>query len=113
MTATAAANMEAELALQRPEAALQRADDAGGDARRMPVHAHHGSERLEPERMGKPAQKLIASEMMHDRLGDDSTEARHADPQPLRDTTAVQREIGTSGPLRQRVFLSRLQQMAF
>ena len=58
MSAAPAADMDAELARQRTEAALQRADDARGDAGRMPVHSHHGAERLEPEGMRQPAQHL-------------------------------------------------------
>src|SRR5580692_1868379 len=38
MRAAPAANMQAELASERCETALQRADDAGGDAGGMPIH---------------------------------------------------------------------------
>ncbi len=40
---------------ERRQPPLQRADHRRGDAARMPVHAHHGAERLEPERIGEPA----------------------------------------------------------
>ena len=46
-----AAHMNAELARERRETAFQRADNARRDAGGMPVHAHDGAERLEPERM--------------------------------------------------------------
>ena len=68
MPAAPAADVEAELARERREPALQRADDAGRDARGVPVHAHHGAERLEPERMGEAAQQFVAPVVMHDRL---------------------------------------------
>ena len=55
MRAAAAADMQAEFARARREPALQRAEHAGGDARGMPVHAHHGAEGLEPEGMREPA----------------------------------------------------------
>ena len=55
--------MEAELARERREAALQRADDAGGDARGMPIHPHHRAEGLEPEGMGETAQEFVAAVM--------------------------------------------------
>jgi len=61
MLAAAAADMDAELPLERPEPALERADDARGDAGGMPVHPHHGAEGLEPEGMCEPAQQLVAA----------------------------------------------------
>ena len=75
---------------ERRQAALQGADDAGGDAGRMPVHAHDGAERLEPERMRQPLQEFVAAVVMDDRLGDDGAERRHARRQPRRHTSAVQ-----------------------
>ena len=68
MPAAAAADVDAELARQRVEPALQRADHAGGDAGRMPVHPHHRAERLEPERVGEAAQQFVAAVMVDDRL---------------------------------------------
>jgi len=59
MCAAAAADMQAEFARQWLQPALQRADDAGGDAGRMPVHAHHGAEGLEPERMRQATQEFV------------------------------------------------------
>ena len=78
MLAAAAADMDAELAAQRRQPALQRADHAGGDAGGMPVHAHHGAEGLEPEGMREPAQQLVAPVVMDDRLADHGAEPRHA-----------------------------------
>ena len=78
MPAAAAADMDAEFARERREAALQRADHAGRDAGGMPVHPHHGAERLEPERMRQTAQEFVAAIMMHDRLGDHRAKPRHA-----------------------------------
>ena len=34
----------------------------------MPVHAHDGAERLEPEGMGEPAQEFVAAVFDDDRL---------------------------------------------
>src|SRR4051794_1861888 len=56
--AAAAADLDAELSGQGRQAALQRADDAGRDSGGMPVHSHHGAERLEPEGMRETAEKL-------------------------------------------------------
>ncbi len=47
----AAANMDAELTAYGREPTFKRADDAGCDARGMPIHAHDGAEGLEPEGM--------------------------------------------------------------
>ena len=60
LPAAPAADVEPELALARGEAALQRAEDAGGDARGVPVHPHHRAEGLEPEGMGEAAEELVA-----------------------------------------------------
>jgi len=86
----------AKLAAERRQAALQRAEHAGGDAGRMPVHAHHGAERLEPERMRQAAQQLVAAVMVDDRLAHDPAEAGHAIGEPARDLSAMQRKIGAS-----------------
>ena len=96
MRAAAAADMEAEFARERREAALQRADHAGGDAGGMPVHAHDGAERLEPEGMRQPAQEFVAAIVMDDRLGDDRAEPRHALAEPCRHPAAMKRQIGAA-----------------
>ena len=70
MSAAPAADVDAEFPGERRQAALQRADHAGGDAGRMPIHPHHGAERLEPERMRQPPQQLVAAIVMDDRLAD-------------------------------------------
>ena len=97
MLAAPAADMDAEFAGERRQAALQRADDAGGDARGMPVHAHDGAEGLEPEGMGETAQQLVAAISVDDRLGHDRAEPRHPVGEPLRHGAAVQRQIGAPG----------------
>jgi hypothetical protein len=63
----------------------------------MPVHAHDGAERLEPERIGQAAQELVAPIMMDDRLADHRAEPRHPIGQPFWDVAAVQWEISASG----------------
>src|SRR5581483_6183728 len=85
-----------ELARARIEPALQGADDARRDPRRVPVHAHHRAEGLEPEGMGETAQEFVAAIMMHDRFGDDRPEPRHALAEPSGHTAVVQRQIGAS-----------------
>src|SRR5262245_18853241 len=98
MLAAPAADIDAKLALERCKPPLQRADDARRDAGRMPVHAHHGAERLEPERMRQPLQERVAAVMMDNGLRDDSTQRRHALREPRRYTSAMEREIGAAGP---------------
>ena len=70
MPAAAAADVDAKLARERCETAFQRADDARRDPRGMPIHAHDGAERLEPEGVGKPTQQFVAAVVMHDGLAD-------------------------------------------
>src|SRR5215207_8783458 len=94
--AAAAADMEAKFMLHWLQAALQRADDAGRNTRRMPVHPHHGAERLEPERVRQPPQEFVAAVVMHDGLRDDGAERGHACRQPGRDASAMQGEVGTA-----------------
>jgi hypothetical protein len=90
MLAAAAAHVDAEFVREGSQAALERADDAGGDAGGMPVHAHDGAERLEPERMRQPLQEFVAAVVVDDRLSDDGAERRHTGRQPRRDTSAMQ-----------------------
>jgi hypothetical protein len=70
--------MNAKFGSERSEAALQRADDAGRNAGRMPVHPHHRAKRLEPERVRQPLKEFIAAVVMHNRLADDGAERGHA-----------------------------------
>ena len=100
MPPAAAADVKPELALDRPEAALERADHAGGDPRRVPVHPHHRAERLEPERVRQPAQHLGAPVLVRDRLDDHAAEARHARREPGGHAPAVQGQVGGSGRAR-------------
>jgi hypothetical protein len=92
----AAADMDAEFVAERRQPALQGADDAGGDAGGVPVHAHHRPERLEPEGMCQPCQQFLASVVMHDGLADHGAQRRHAGHKPLRDPTAVKGDIGAA-----------------
>ena len=95
--AAPAADMDAELSGQGCQAALQRADDAGGDTGGMPVHPHHRAERLEPEGMRQPAQQLVAAILEDDRLGDHRAEPGHAIAQPFWHAATVKRQVGTAG----------------
>ena len=74
MLAAAAADVDAELVGQGPQPALERADHARRDAGGVPVHAHDGTEGLEPKRVGQAAQELVAAVMVRDRLRDDSAQ---------------------------------------
>src|SRR3984957_16801919 len=74
LLAAAATDMDSEFAREGLKASLQRADDARGDARGMPVHAHDRAERLEPERMSEATQQLVAAISVDDCLSNDGTE---------------------------------------
>ena len=95
--AATAADVDAEFVRERPEPALEGADDAGGDAGGMPVHPHDRTERLEPERMRQPLQELVAAVMVHDGLRDDGAKRGHARRQPRRHASAVERKNGAAG----------------
>ena len=102
-----AADVDAELVLQRRQPALERADDAGRDAGGMPVHPHDGAEGLKPERIGQPAQKLVAAVVVHDGLGHHRAQPGHAVRQPFRHLSAVQRQISTARPSRHQSHIPR------
>src|ERR1700730_15189169 len=91
--------MDPELLLQRSQSAFQRADYASRDPGGMPVHAHHGPQRLEPEGVGETPQELIAAVMMDNRFADTRPEARHSVGEPLGYLSSVQRQVGGSSPL--------------
>src|SRR4051812_32803102 len=105
MLAAPPAHMNAKLGAQRSEPALERAEHAGGDAGRVPVHPHHGAERLEPERMRKAPQEILAPVVMYDRLRDHRAEPRHARSQPWRHTAAMKRQVGASAASGHRIQL--------
>src|SRR5262249_43774800 len=62
----------------------------------MPINRAKG---LEPERVGKAAQQLVAAIMMDDRFAHHRAEAGHAVRQPLWHMSAVKWEIGASSSL--------------
>src|SRR5437773_3166246 len=95
MPPPATALMDPQLDPERREPALQRADHARGDPRRVPVHSHNGPERLEPEGVGETPQQLIAPVVMDNCLADHRAQAGHPVCEPLRDMSAVQRKIGS------------------
>ena len=108
MLAAAAADVDSEFAREGLKAALERADHARGYARGVPVHAHDGAERLEPERMSEATQQLVAAISVDDRLADDGAEPRHAVGQPQRHPPAMQRQVGASCSSGHRMFRDSL-----
>ena len=60
--------------LARFDPALQRAHDGCRDARRVPVHAHHRAQRLEPKGIAQSRQESRGTVIINDRLGDRSAE---------------------------------------
>src|SRR5437660_3607781 len=98
MRAAPAADVNAEFLLQRRQPALESADDTRRDARRVPVHAHHGAEGLEPEGAGETSKQFVPAIVMDDGLRYDRTQPGHPVRQPFGDMSAVQRPIGASCP---------------
>ncbi len=66
---------------------------------RVPVHAHHAAEGLEPERIAEPGEQAVAAVVEEHGFGDGGAERFHPAGQPGRDAPAVQREIGDAGAL--------------
>ena len=97
--AAAAADVDAELVRPRIESLLQRAHHRRRDAGRMPVHAHHRAEGLEPERIAQPREQRGAAVVMEHALGDRRAERHHPRRQPRRHASAVQRKIGDARSL--------------
>jgi hypothetical protein len=93
----AAADVQAEFAAQRAEAALERPEHARGDAGGMPIHSHQRAKRLEPERMRQAAEEFIASVMMNDRLAEQRPKPRHPLREPFRNAPVVERQVGAAG----------------
>src|SRR5438067_8187104 len=90
VTPAAAADGQADFALASGEPALERAEHAGGDSARVPVHSHHAPESLEPERVREAAQDAVRTFLEHERLDHHSAEARHARGEPVGHASAVQ-----------------------
>ena len=84
----------AELAREWHQSTFQRANDAGRDARGVPIHDR--AEGLKPERMGEPAQQFVAAIVMDNRFAHDGTKARHAVAEPFRHSPTMERKIGAS-----------------
>src|SRR3954453_783315 len=97
MLSTPTADVDPELAGKGRETALEGADDAGGNAGGVPVHPHYGPKGLEPERVGQPAQQLVAPVMQDNGLAHNRGEAGHPVREPLRHSPAMQGKVGASG----------------
>ncbi len=97
VTPAPAADVQPQLVRDRGQPALQRADDAGRDPGRVPVHPHHGAERLEPERIREPPQHLRPPVGLRDRLDDHPAKPRHPRRQPGGHAPAMKRQIGGPG----------------
>jgi hypothetical protein len=91
--------VNAELLLKRSQPALQGADHTRRDTGGMPVHAHHGAERLEPERVGETPQQFVATVMMNDRFADNRTKVGHPVGKPSGNLPGVQRQVCGSSSL--------------
>ena len=89
MLAASPADVNAEFVTARRQSPLQGSNDTRCNARGVPVHAHDGTERLKPERIGKATQQFVPTIVMDDSLGHDGTEPGHPVGQPPRHVAAV------------------------
>src|SRR5205085_1830600 len=69
------------------------------DSRRMPIHPHHGAQRLKPEWVAEARQEFRPAVSMNDGFDNTGAQLRHAVGEPLRHASAMQWEIGDSGTL--------------
>src|SRR3954469_8571081 len=76
--------------------AFQRPNDAGGDTRGVPIHAHDGSKRLEPERVGEAPEKLVPAIVMDNPLVNHRPEPSHSVGEPFGHMATVQGQVGAS-----------------
>ena len=77
--------------LKRCQTSLEGANHACRDARRVPVHPHHDAKRLEPERIGEPAQQFLAPIMVNDSFRHDGAKTAHPRGEPVGDLAVVER----------------------
>jgi hypothetical protein len=91
MVAASSTDVNAQLVAERRQPSLEGADNTCRDTGGMPVHAHHGTKGLKPERIGQPPQQLVASIVVDNRLRHNGTKARHPVGQPTWNVTPVQR----------------------
>src|SRR3954466_9686258 len=63
---TATADEYSQLARARIQSTFERAYHRSSYARRMPIHAHHGSQCLKPEGVGQPGQQGTSAVVMND-----------------------------------------------
>jgi hypothetical protein len=73
-----AANHQAKLRKPRVEPSFQRAHHRGRDAGGVPIHTHHSTEGLKPERIAQTSKKVARAVLQNDVLGDGRTELHHA-----------------------------------
>ena len=97
--AAAPAEINAEFVRARVESAFEGTEDGGRNAGGMPVHAHHGAERLEPEGIADTREEFRLAVMVDDGFDDGRAEFLHAFGEPRRDAAAVQGKIGKTGAL--------------
>jgi hypothetical protein len=65
----------------------------------MPIHAHHGAERLEPKGICQAPEPLVAAIMVDNRLADQRSETGHSIGQPLWHMPAMKRQISAARSL--------------
>src|SRR5512146_3237391 len=82
LCATAAADIDSEFVASIGKASLQCAHHRGGYAGRVPVHAHHGAERLEPEGITEAREKFRRAVVVEDGFDNRGAEGSHSLSQP-------------------------------
>jgi hypothetical protein len=85
--------------LETPEPHLQRSADGRGQPARVPVEPEQAAERLQPVRIGQPADDVVGPGILAHGEHEGARELRHPLEQPRRRTPIVEREIGSAGAM--------------
>src|SRR5215471_2276922 len=105
MPAASPTDIHAKLVRTWVETTLQRSHHRRGDAGRVPVHAHHRTERLKPERVAQPRKQRRSAVVIEHALADRRTEHRHSRGEPFGHASVVQGQIGETGTFHPSTFL--------
>src|SRR5690242_19469482 len=103
MPASPATDVNAQLVGAGVETALERAHYRRGNSGGVPVHAHHATESLEPERIAQARKQFRRAVVIKDALANAGAELCDALGEPGRHSPAMQRQISYSGALHVRI----------
>jgi hypothetical protein len=93
MPPTSAAHRNPQFREARIDASFQRPHHGGRNSGRMPVHPHHTTQRLKPERIAQAREKSRRAVRQDDVVRDRRSKLRHARSKPRWHAPPVQRQV--------------------